>query len=90
MKCGVLQGCILGPLLFNIYMNDIPKIINKLSHTILIADDTSILVTPTDYIELNQILHSILHHISKEFETNQLVLNTDKAYIVKFISSKAH
>jgi len=70
-------------------MNDIPKIINKLSHTILIADDISILVTSTDYIELNQKLHSILHHISKWFETNQLVLNTDKAYVVKFISSKA-
>ena len=72
-----------------IYMNDIPKIINELSHTILIAGDTSILVTSTDYIELNQELHSILHHILKWFETNQLVLNTDKAYLVKFTSSKA-
>jgi len=70
-------------------MNDIPKIINKLSHTIPIADDTSILVTSTDYIELNQKLHSILHHISKWFETNQSILNTDKVYVVKFTSSKA-
>ena len=89
VKCGVLQGSVLGTLLFNIYMNDMPKIINKLYHTILIADDTSILVTSTDYIELNQKLHSNLHHILKWFETNQLVLNTDKAYIVKFTSSKA-
>jgi hypothetical protein len=76
-------------LLFNIYLNDVPKIINKLSHTILFADDTSIFVTSTNYIELNQKLNSILHHISKWFQTNQLVLNTNKAYIVKFTSSKA-
>ena len=81
VQCGVPQGSVLGSLLFNIYMNDIPKIIKKLSHTILIADDTSILVTSTDNIELNQKLHPILQHISKWFETNQLVLNTDKAYI---------
>jgi len=69
-------------------MNDIPKIINKLSYTIQIADDTSILVTSTDYSELNQKLHSILYHISKWCETNQLVSNKDKAYVVKFTSSK--
>jgi hypothetical protein len=89
VKCDVLQGSVLGTLLFNIYMNDMPKIINKLCHTMLIADDTSILVTSTDYIELYQKLHSNLHHILKWFETNQLVLNTDKAYVVKFTSSKA-
>jgi hypothetical protein len=76
-------------LLFNIYLNDFPKIINKLSHTILFAEDTSIFVTSTNYIELNQKLNSILHHIYKWFETNQLVLNTNKAYMVTFTYSKA-
>jgi hypothetical protein len=75
--------------LFNIYLNDFPKIINKLSHTILFADDTSIFVTSTNNIELNQKLNSILHHISKWFQTNQLVLNANKAYIAKFTSSKS-
>jgi len=48
------QGSVLGLLLYNIYINDFPKIINKLSHTLLFADDTSILVISTDYIELSQ------------------------------------
>jgi len=75
-------------LLFDIYLNDFPKIINKLSHAILFADDTSIFVTSTNYIELNRKLNSILHHISKWFQTNQLVLNANKAYIIKFTSFK--
>jgi Reverse transcriptase (RNA-dependent DNA polymerase). len=67
VKRGVPQGSVLGPLLYNIYINDFPKIISKLSHTLLFADDTSILVISADYIELNQKLNSILHHISKWF-----------------------
>ena len=89
VKEGVLQGSVLGLLLFNIYLNDFPKIINQLSHIILFADDTSIFVTSTNYNELHQKLNSILHHIPKWFQTNQLILNANKAYIVKFTSSKA-
>ena len=41
------------------------------------------------YIELNQKLNSILHHISKQFQTQKLVLNTNQTYVVKVTSSKA-
>jgi hypothetical protein len=49
VKCGVLQGCVLRLWLFNIYMNDFPKIINKLSCTLLFADDKCFLVTSSNY-----------------------------------------
>jgi len=50
VKCGFSQGCVLGP--WDIY--DFPKLINKLSHTLLFADDTSILVKYANYIDLNK------------------------------------
>ena len=44
---------ILGLLQFNVYINDFPCIINKVSNTIIFADDTNILVSSSDLNELN-------------------------------------
>jgi hypothetical protein len=61
-KVWCLAGLCSGSLAVeNVYMNEFPKIINKLSHTRLFAVDTSIVVTSTNYSELNQKLHSNLH-----------------------------
>ena len=79
---------VLGPLIFNVYINDFPCIINKVSHTILFADDTNIRVSSSDLNELNSKLSSVLHCISIWFQNNQFVLNLNMMHIVKIISSK--
>ncbi len=82
---GVLQGSILGLLLFIIYMNDIRRVSNKF-HCILYANDTTIterLCTFNVPVEgnithLSFMINSELQAISDWFAINQLSLNAKK------------
>jgi hypothetical protein len=89
IKHGVPQGSILGPLLFLVYINDIPKITNfdnlmNNSITILFADEMSVIVTSPNVTELQRSLNQILVKINMWFNANLLSLNYSKTYYMQF------
>ena len=83
IRYGVPQGSILGPLLFLLYINDLPKISNILSFLIF-ADDTTIIYSNPNLIDLIDKLNSELQHLSEWFSANRLSLNTSKTNFISF------
>jgi len=85
---GVPQGSILGPLLFLLCMNDLPKIINKTSAPIIFADETSILFTHSNLKDLNKNIHIVFTTLNKWLRANQLTLNFNKTNYVHFTTKR--
>jgi hypothetical protein len=85
---GVPQGSVLGPLLFLIYINDLPNVINKTSLPILFANDTSILLAQPSITDLNNIMQNIFETLNKWFITNHLSLNFNKTHFIQFTAKK--
>jgi hypothetical protein len=71
-KQGVLQGSVLGPLLFLIYINDLPKFVNGKSSPILFVDDTSILVSHSNPVEFCNTINTVFQTLSDWFRYNLL------------------
>jgi len=84
----VTQGSVLGPLLFLLYINDLPKIINKTSAPIIFADDTSILFAHSNPVDFNRNIHIIFTTLNKWLRANQLPLNFSKTSYVHFSTKR--
>ena len=84
LKQRVPQGSVLGPLLFILYINDLPMSVTQDSKAILFADDTSVLVTEKDYTRFKQKMNLALTSLDRWFIANQLVLNIIKTNVIKF------
>ena len=85
ITCGVPQGSILGPLLFLIYVNDIPNVSTSLQY-ILFADDTNIFCSNPNLQTLVHMLNTELPKLSNWFKCNKLSLNLDKTNFIYFKS----
>ena len=74
---GVPQGSCLCPLLFLVYINDLPCIA-KNSKVSIYADDTSIYHSPKDITQLNKALNEELIRLDRWLKGNKLSLNVTK------------
>ena len=74
ITCGVSQGSIVGPLLFLIYVNELPNVLNMLD-PIIFADDTNLFFLNSNIKLLFATVNYELEKISLWFIFNILSLN---------------
>jgi len=86
---GVPQGSILGPLLFLLYINDLPQITNDNSRIELFADDTSMIITNPNPSNFEKSVNKIIQDIHEWFNTNLLSLNLDKTHSIQFVTKNS-
>ena len=85
---GVKQGCKLSPLLFNIFLSDLPQLFDEdIKSTNPILDHLSSLFWADDIVLISETedgMHRMLKTLEKYCEKNELTLNTDKTKCMIF------
>src|SRR3989442_1027811 len=83
ITCGVPQGSILGPMLFLLYINDLP-LCTRLIQFFLFADDTTVLFSCDRLEDLIEIVNRELLYLTDWFSINKLSLNLTKTNYMLF------
>ncbi len=87
LSCGLPQGSVLGPLLFNLYMLPLGKIINsfKIISYHFYSDDIQLYISfSPDSLDKLSVLQNCLVSINKWMADNFLQLNNDKTEMMIF------
>ena len=76
VRYGVPQGSVLGPLLFSVYVNDLPYFVNCKCE--MFADDTSMHASDSDPCRLSNILQNNINKLINWTQLNHMSLNAQK------------
>ncbi|GFS67365.1 RNA-directed DNA polymerase from mobile element jockey [Trichonephila clavipes] len=82
VNLGALQGSLLGPIIFNIYINDIPT--HPQTSLNIYADDTAIATTLKNHKSITKHLNNHLKLLETYFNTWKIKLNVEKTVAVLF------
>ena len=89
IECGVPQGSILGPILFLLCINDLPRVSTKLKF-LLYADDTNILYENFDAKTIVKTINVKMPKIMEWFKSNKLHINVNRTVAMLFHSRQRH
>ena len=87
MTCKIPQGSSLGPVLFLIYINDLPNCSNALTFRIF-GDDANVFASARDLKVLEKIVNSELKKVKIWCDVNRLSINFSKTNFMIIKSSK--
>jgi hypothetical protein len=89
IKYGVPQGSVSGPLLFLPYINDLPKTINGNSKPILFTDDTSVIITNSNFEDFKKHITTEFTTLNMWFKSSKLTINFGKIHFMQFTTKNS-